>query len=314
MTTLQRLSNWRDLGAITESQYNAISAVVRKDRFSVFLELNTLLYVGVLALTAGIGWVIQAYVATLGDAAIIAGLTALLFGSFYYCFSRAVPYSAVQVESPTLAFDYVLYLACLTFGLELGYIESRFHVMHGQWDSYLLMSAGLLFVLAYRFDNRFVLSLALSTLAGWFGIRISRLGLFSGGNARLPALLYGGILIVAAIGLHRANIKKHFIETYLHVAAIVLLTAVFSGLFEVWDLPYLIALVALSAVAITGGIRFNRFAFVVYGLGFGYLGVTVRVFKHMSLETTAGLAYLVSSALLVIVAMIVLARRLGNPA
>jgi hypothetical protein len=314
MTNLQRLSNWRDLGAITEKQYNAISAIVRKDHFSVFLELNTLLYLGVLALTAGIGWVIQAYVAALGDTAIVSGLTALLFGSFYYCFTRAVPYSTVQVESPTLAFDYVLYLACLTFGLEVGYLESRFHLMQGQWDYYLLISAGLFFVLAYRFDNRFVLSLALSTLAGWFGIRISRMGLFSAANARLPALVYGGILIVVAIGLYRANIKKHFTETYLHVAAIVLLTAVFSGLFEVWDLPYLIALLILSAVAITGGIRFNRFAFVVYGVGFGYFGITVRVFKHMRLDTTAGLAYLVSSALLVIVAMIVLARRLGDPA
>ena len=103
MTTLQRLYNWKDAGAISDEQYRAICLLVRKDRFSVFLELNTLLYLGVLSLIAGIGWVIQAYLATLDDAAIISGLTALLLGSFYYCFSRALPYAAAAVESPTLA-------------------------------------------------------------------------------------------------------------------------------------------------------------------------------------------------------------------
>src|SRR5229473_1989219 len=119
MTTLQRLVHWKDAGAITGEQYNAISAIVRKDRFSVFLELNALLYLGVLSLIAGIGWVIQAYVASLGDAAIISALTAILLACCYYCFSRSPAYSSGQVESPTLAFDYVLYMGCLTFGIEI---------------------------------------------------------------------------------------------------------------------------------------------------------------------------------------------------
>lgn len=312
MTSLERLSAWKDTGAITADQYNTISAIVRKDRFSVFLELNALLYLGVLAVIAGIGLVIQAYLSDLGDAAIISGLTALLLGCVYYCFSRTVPYSPGPVESPTLAFDYVLYLGCLTFGLELAYLESRFHLTQGQWDYDLLISAALFFILAYRFDNRFVLSLALSTLGGWFGIRISRIGVFSAANARLPALLYGAIVVAAAIGLHQTKIKKHFTETYLHVAAIVLFTAIFSGLFEVWDVPYLIALLALSSIAIVGGIRFKRFAFVVYGVIFAYSGVTVHIFKSLRVETTEGLTYLVVSGLLVIVLMVVLARRLGS--
>src|SRR4051794_16737167 len=103
MSILQRLARWKKAGAITEPQYDAISGIVRKDRFSVFFELNALLYLGVLFFVAGIGWVIQQYVQTLGDAAIIGALAAILIACFYYCFSRAFPYSAEQVESPTLA-------------------------------------------------------------------------------------------------------------------------------------------------------------------------------------------------------------------
>ena len=53
---------------------------------------------------------------------------------------------------------------------------------------------------------------------------------------------------------------------------------------------------------------------MVYGIGFGYLGITVRVFNSMRLETTAGLTYLIVSGLLVIGFMILLARRLGQDA
>jgi hypothetical protein len=306
--------HWKDAGAITGEQYNAISAIVRKDRFSVFLELNALLYLGVLSLIAGIGWVIQAYVATLGDAAIISALTSILLACCYYCFSRAPSYSSGQVQSPTLAFDYVLYLGCLTFGIEIGYLESRFHLMQSEWDYYLLISAGLFFALAYRFDNRFVLSLALSTLAGWFGIRMSRIGFFSAASVRFPALLYGAIVIAAGIWLYRSNIKKHFTDTYFHLAALVLFTALFSGLFDEHATLYLFALVSLSAAAIKGGIAFKRFAFVVYGIAFGYLGISVRVFRNLRIDTTAGLTYLVFSGLLVIVFMTMLALRFGREA
>lgn len=61
----------------------------------------------------------------------------------------------------------VLYLGSLIWSVELAYLETRFHLLSGQWDLYLLATAGLFFFLAYRFDNRFVLSLGLSSLAGW---------------------------------------------------------------------------------------------------------------------------------------------------
>ena len=109
MTILERLSTWKETSAIRGTQYDTISAIVRKERFSVFFELHALLYLGVLSLIAGTGWVIQVYAASLGDAAIISCLTLILFGSLYYCFTRGLPYSTAQVESPTLVFDYVLY-------------------------------------------------------------------------------------------------------------------------------------------------------------------------------------------------------------
>src|SRR5215510_9282146 len=124
MTTLERLENWKLSGGITPDQYNALAALVRKDRFSVFVELNALLYLGVLSCVGGIGLLIQAYAASFGDIAILSALTALLIVCFYYCFTRAMPYSAGQVDTSNLALDYVLYLGCLVVGIELAYMET----------------------------------------------------------------------------------------------------------------------------------------------------------------------------------------------
>ncbi len=313
MTILARLEQWKESGAITSVQFDAISELVRKDRFSVFVELNALFYLGVLSFVAGVAWVIQTYLSTLGDTAILSGLTLLLFLSFSYCFSRALPYSPGQMESPNLAFDYVLYLGCLLFAVELAYLETRFHLMQSEWDYYLLFSSVLFFGLAYRFDNRFVLSLALSTLAGWFGLRISRFAFSYGESLRPYALVYGVLVASIGIWLHRCGIKKHFTETYLHIASNVLFGALISGIIvreSAW--LYLMGLLGLAGIAIVEGVRFRRFAFVAYGVLYGYIGMSVRLLRDVRIDSTAALSYLIVSGMLVILSMILLARRFGS--
>ena len=59
MTTLERLDRWHRDGLLTDDQYHSIGAIARKERFSVFLELNALLYLGVIAVAGGLAWTVQ---------------------------------------------------------------------------------------------------------------------------------------------------------------------------------------------------------------------------------------------------------------
>jgi hypothetical protein len=312
MSALLALDRWKRAGTISEAQHDILAALVRRDRFSLFIELNALLYLGVLSLAAGAGWTIATYSARLGDLAILATLTAVFGASLYYCFTHTPPYSQEPVEAPGMAFDYVLYLGCLMFAVELGYVESRFHPFGADWDQSLLLAAAVFFALAYRFDNRFVLSLALSSLGGWFGVRVSHFGQLLSGSLRAYAIAYGVLVAGAGVVLQRAGIKRHFLEAYLHVAANVLFLALLSGVGarDEWPL-YLLAVLALSAAAIVLGVRFSRFAFVAYGVVFGYAGVSARVLWNVE-SFSAGLAYFVVSGSLVILALVVLARRFGR--
>ena len=312
MTTLEALERWRSAGAITGEQHARLTAIVRKERFSVFLELNALLYLGVLALVAGLGWTVREHFAQLGDVAIVVPLALVFACCLFYCFTRAQPYRPTKIESPSFAFDYVLYLACLVCGVELTYLEFRFELLRTDWDFHLLTSALLYFALAYRFDNRFVLSLALSTLAAWFGVRLNTLNFHLAGSLRGDALAYAGVTAAVGYRLYRQSVKPHFLETYLHIALNAALGALASGVIAgeyrgVW----LIALLIASGAVIQQGIQSRRFIFVVYGVLYGYVGFSAQALRSLS-AASALFAYFIISGLGVLAALAVLSRRGGR--
>ncbi len=312
MTTLERLRHWTEAEILTDVQYRTLCALVRRERFSVYLELNAFLYAGVLSFVFGLGWTFQTYFADLGDVAILTTFSLLVGGCLWWCFSRGSPYSHGEVESPSLAFDYVLYLGCLVLSAELAYVEFRFHLFRGAWDYYLLFTAATFSLLAYRFDNRFVLSLALASLAGWFGLKVSALGLRSADSLRGSALVYGAVVAGTGLALHRQGIKRHFLDAYLHVAATVVFVATVSGVTDRSAGPfYLAALILLSAGAVVLGVRFKRFAFVAYGAIYGYAGISYKILARVSGDKEI-FGYIVVTGTLMIIALVVLARRFGR--
>jgi hypothetical protein len=279
---------------------------------SVFVELNAALYGGVLALVAGLGWTARTYFRDLGDVLVLGTLSLLVAGSFYYCLRHAPRYSHREVESDNLALDYVLYLGCLALSAELAYLAFRFELFRRYSDEGLLATVGVFAVLAYRFDNRFVLSLALASFAGWFGLKLPAFGFaFTSPHAlQLSAIVYGSIVAGAGAAMYWQGIKRHFLDTYLHVATNVVFVAVVSGTGGVSSPVYLGALAVLSTAAIVFGVRSSRLVFVAYGTVYGYAGVSIAVLPH--LDGTDVLAYYVVTGTAVIVALALLARRLGR--
>jgi Predicted membrane protein (DUF2157) len=311
MTTLDRLAEWKAVGTITEAQHDTLAAMVRKDRVSVYFELSAVLYLGALSFAGGLGWTLRGYLADLGDAAILSLLSLLVAATFYYCFSRAEPYANTEVESPNLSLDYVLYLGCLVLSAEIAYLEYRFDLFQN-WHHHLLIVSLVFGGLAYRFDNRFVLSLALSSLAGWLGIRISGLEVLAADPLRAAALGYGAFVAGIGTWLHRQGIKAHFLDAYLHLAANVVLAALASGIGEPRvGLAYLAMLLSLCAAAVVLGIRYRRFAFVTYGILYGYGAVSFKLVAYLG-GPTAIFLYGLTTGTMVLLALVALARRFAR--
>ena len=314
MTIFGRLDHWREQGAISPEQHAHLAALSRREPFSLFLELNVLFYAGVLAFVAGLGWTVTTWSQQLGDVVVLAILAAILGTCFWYCFSRAPAWSPTPTPAPNAIFDYVLYLGSLVWCVELAYLENRFHVLSGQWDLYLLATAGFFFFLAYRFDNRFVLSLALSSLAGWFGLTISHFPSHQDAAYRQYALVYS--LVIGGLGalLQRRGLKPHFFGTYLNIAANVCFWALLSGVFDREGYgPWLLALLVACGVSLAWGLKRRQFAFVAYSAVYGYVGISSMLIRNIR-DFTFVLTYFVFTGVAMVVGLVVIARRFGRHA
>ena len=312
MTIFARLEQWREQGAISAEQQVQLAGLCRRKPFSLFLELNILLYAGVLAFVTGLAWTIATCSHQLGDVAIVAILSGLLAGCFWYCFSRATPWSRTETPSPTAIFDYVLYLGCLVWCVELAYLEKRFHLLSGQWDAYLLASAWFFLFLAYRFDNRFVLSLGLSSLAAWFGLTISHWPTRSDIAYRLYAVVYSALVGLGGAAAKRRGLKPHFFGTYLNVASNVMFWALLSGVFDqreygIWFLALLLA----CGSSLVWGVTRRQFAFVAYAAVYGYIGFSDVLVRYIT-DGTIMMGYFVLGAAGMLVGLIRIARRFGR--
>jgi hypothetical protein len=261
-------------------------------------------------MVGGLVWTFREYVTSLGHAAILSTFAFLIAASLYYCFTRGGPYSHDEVESPSLAFDYVLYFGCLTFSAMLAYLETQMGVFRG-WETHLLLASIAFGMLAYRFDSRFVLSLALSTLAGYLGLTFELFETIDTDRLRFYAMGYAIAIAALGFGLYRQGVKRHFLDVYIHLGANVFLLATVSGVTGGNGLLYLAFLLPLAGALIYLGVRFDRFAFVAYGTLYGYAGLSAQLLDVIG-SPTASLAYLVVTGSVVVIALVVLARRFGR--
>ena len=311
MTIESRLEQWKQQGVISPAQHMLLAGLSRGEPCSVFLELNVLLYAGVLSFMAGLGWTVSVWSRQLGDVVVLTVLSALLAACLWYCFSRGAAWSTSETRSPSLIFDYVLYLGSLTWSVELAFTENRFHLLSGHWDLYLLTTTCLFFFLAYRFDNRFVLSLALSSLAGWFGLTISHWPSHQDAAYRQYSILYSLSIGIAGAILRRQDVKAHFFGTYLNIAANVLFWVLLSGVFSRHRYSWFVTLVATCGASLAWGLARREFSFVAYAAVYGYIGVSSILVREMSGASTV-LAYFVLTGGAMVFLLLRTARRFGT--
>jgi hypothetical protein len=91
MAILTRLEQWKEQGKISPEQHAHLAGLSRGEPFSLFLELNVLLYAGVLAFVAGLGWTVTTWSQQLGDVLVLTILSIILAASFWYCFFARRP-------------------------------------------------------------------------------------------------------------------------------------------------------------------------------------------------------------------------------
>src|SRR5262249_10477398 len=118
---------------LSAGQAALFERVARRRLVSVRFEIRTLLYVGILLVTSGVGIVVAEHHRDIGALATAAAIAVATVACLSWVARHDAPFSWGEVESPHAAFDYVLLLGLMLFATELAYVETQFTVLGPRW-------------------------------------------------------------------------------------------------------------------------------------------------------------------------------------
>lgn len=295
------LSELRSAGVIDEATATRAIALDRGTVFSLFEELRVALYVAVALIVTGLGIFIKYNLDRIGPITLIV-LLALAAAA---CYASAVRTRSIRARR-SLGGDYVLLLGALIVGADLGYAESQFHWFGAEWPRHLLLLAVVHAATAYLLDSRLVLSVALVSLAGWFGIehQPGNLTYLDAMTAQLGfrALIFSAVILAARVAHRRFKAPQDFASVFEHFAA----NVAFWGAL-VWCSSYgmrawgALVLTGLALAVVLRGMRSTQEMSVVYGVGYAALGYSIlarQLIRAQLPATLLTLAILVGAAVL----------------
>lgn len=307
----EALNDLENSEILSREQAALLRRIYGRELFSVHWELRLLLYGGILILTTGLGLLVAEHFSSIGHLTLLAVISMGCAACFAYCLRRGGGFSPESLVTPDAAYDYVLLLGCLLLGTLQGYLEIRYQLLAHYWNWWLLASALIYLLCAHYFDNRLVLSLALSTLGAWLGVKTSQLGTgFWDGALRDNALIFGALVVAAGAIQARLGWKRHFLPVHLHLGVNVLLAALVAGVgSRAAGSAYLVGLLLTGSGSAFYALRERSFAFLLYAVLYGYVGITIFVLDHGHWSSEGIIFYFLVSAVTLLTALVALHRR-----
>jgi hypothetical protein len=267
-------------GLITRDQFEKIDLITSGRLFSVFYELRTLLYLGVLLFTTGAGILLYQNIGDIGHLVVVSILIALTAICFWYAFKNGSPYFHGELKAPTPYFDYIVLLGSLLFISVLAYLQFLYGILEATPGAITLITAAFFFFIAYRFDHIGVLSLAVTAFASFWSISISPQRWYEGDfdsfeHLYFTAIIFSSALATVALILDKNKIKQHFTFTYLNFCTLIFFIGSIAGMFEdEWYGIYLLLIYAGCIFAFYMARWKKSFLFLLYAFLSGYIGTT----------------------------------------
>jgi len=256
--------------------------------FSVHWELRSMLYIGILLLSSGLGLLVYDNFDQIGHTALLMAIAVGCAASFGFAWRYRPEWTTAQAKSRSSFGDYALILACLLFLTLEGYAQYQYNVFGTRYGLATLLPALLFLPLAYRFDHRGVLGMGLTALISWVGVTVRPLELYFKTNFFNQKTVFSAIglsliLIGVAFLLKQRRVKAHFTDTYLTIASNLLMVALLGGLFnfDEWRIGFAFGLLAACLVLDQYARREQSFLFLLMSVVYGYIGVTYLFFHYV---------------------------------
>ncbi|WP_035644852.1 DUF2157 domain-containing protein [Flavobacterium sp. ASV13] len=279
----------RDKNLITENQYKEIVAYRNLGIFSLNAELKLFLYLSVLLFTSGIGILIYENIDTIGHIAILSILLIVIVVCFYYCFknSKGFQKSETVFEHPVL--EYLVLAANILTCIFIGYLQFQYKPFGEHYGLATLIPTIVSFFCAYYFDNKSVLTIAITGLAAYIGLSVTPQDIFNDSNnlyasqnLSYSAVMLGVLLILWTIYSRRISLKTHFSLIFLTFALHIISIASISNLTSYDALNWMlfaIVLVASTFYFYKVSHENKAMSLYVFMIVYGYIGGNIILFR-----------------------------------
>ncbi|RZJ35183.1 MAG: DUF2157 domain-containing protein [Flavobacterium sp.] len=269
---------------ITEEQFATVTAWRSLGIFSVRNELLMLLYLSVLLFTTGIGIVIYKNIDSIGHLAILAVILLLTVFCFYFSFKNHPGYSRKKADFENPVFDYIILLGTLLSGIFLTYLQAQYQPFGTGYAFSALALAVVAFPVAYYFDNRSALSIAITALAAFIGITATPKAVLANEVYTDPVqsfygIALGVILLTWSEYSEKTRLKKHFTKVYVMFALHLIGISCIKGMFE-GNLPAFVLLMSAAGYYFyQKSYKLKSVSLFVFTMVFLYLTVNVLLGK-----------------------------------
>jgi predicted membrane protein DUF2157 len=269
-------------------------AVARREIVPVGVELRMLAWLGVTLISTGVGIFIYKHLDEIGPLAI-----AIVIGVL-----GLACYAWVSLKPRAPLDDYIVLLGALLLSADVAFIEKQWHLLGDEWQRHFLIVALMHAAVAYWFDSRAVLSLAVASLAAWFGIE--RYSYFSDSTE----MALRAFACACTVGVWRAAnrhapfaaVLDQFGVNFAFWGTIILCSNKDSRYFG------FILAVLLATIVLRIGFRQRREIFVMYAFVYTIIAIDIVVVSVIDEEVLAAM-YLMVSTVVAIVFMFVIHGR-----
>ncbi|WP_433829843.1 DUF2157 domain-containing protein [Flavobacterium anhuiense] len=280
-------------GLITENQLDEVKAYRSLNVFSLNAELKLFLYLSVLLFTSGIGILIYENIDSIGHIAILSLLLVVIAVCFFYCFkySKGFQKEETTFEHPVL--EYLVLAGNILTCIFIGYLQFQYKPFGEHYGLATLVPTIVSFFCAYYFDNRSVLTIAITGLAAYIGLSVTPQDLlrnndfYASQNLSYSAVVLSALLVLWVIYSRRISLKIHFglifLTFGLHIASIASIANMVSHDTITWILFALI-LAGSTYYFYKASYDYKAMSLYVFMIVYGYIGANIllfRIFEHV---------------------------------
>lgn len=275
-------------GFIAEDQFQQISGYQKLEVFSLHTELRLLIYLSISLFCAGVGLFIANNIDQIGHTAVLSILFLAIGICYYFAFKNAPKFSWKQTSFENIIYEYVVLAAIILSGIFIGYLQFQFDAFGLNYSLATFLPTILVFATAYYFDNKSVLSIAITGLVASIGLSINAKSLIDGTIFDSSFLSISGVILAAllltfAIYSERNHLKSHFSPIYYQFSVHLMGIIGIANLTENYWFLYFAVMAVFFYYIINISIKEHSLLLFIFAIIYSYIGAIIIFYKILDL-------------------------------